>query len=569
MEKNNEHRKVVAEVIISVLAIAAAVYLTYFLISSKIPEIQPNTTSAAYQSFYKALLWNVSGVTDWVEKIFLFGAAAVLDVAAALFVVGLVMVFVKRSVRFLMMPIVGLLSLVSAAFLAQAFFQLGFAGGKNPTFTDMNTLIVLIGTGVLLIFGLVAAICGIVFPRRLAVKKADELAAAPVENKTEEKVEEEKEPEPEPEPESEEEPEPAPVVAEEPEKEPEPEPEPEEEKEPEPAPEPEPEKEPEPEPEEEPEPEPEPAPVKRTAAKKDKPVEEEPAPAPVEEEPVKEEKAEEKPVEEPVKKTEPKAKKAAEPKVAPAPVVAPVAEPVEKSKAMGKYEVFPEAGFYKYRLKANNGEILIVSNPYRTKESALAGIDTLKKNVPLGNSKVIADKNNFGQFRIFTANDSRLVVAGEIYPNVAGAERALNSVMKFYDNDRINVLDEIPESEHREWHLDVEKRRKLTSGKLTIVTNEEGKFQASLNANNGELLFLTATYSTKGALKKALDNFKEKLIAGDSITIAKDKQDRYQFRLYSDNGMLLLMGETYPSFESAAAAANSARNFIEGAKVIE
>lgn len=193
----------------------------------------------------------------------------------------------------------------------------------------------------------------------------------------------------------------------------------------------------------------------------------------------------------------------------------------------------------------------------------------MKKNVPLGNHKIITDKNKFGQFRIFTGNDSRLVVAGEIYPNAAGAEKALASVLKFYETDRIAILEEIPEDEHREWHLDAEKATRLKSGKLTLAANEEGKFQASLNANNGELLFMTATYSSKAALKKALENLQTKLLAGDTITVAKDKQNRYQFRLYSDNGMLLLMGETYPSYDSAAKAANSARNFIRDAKVIE
>ena len=240
-----------------------------------------------------------------------------------------------------------------------------------------------------------------------------------------------------------------------------------------------------------------------------------------------------------------------------------------KPTAVGKYEVYPEAGFFKYRLKANNGEILIVSNPYKSKDSAIAGIDTLKKNIPMGNAKVITDKKKFGQFRIFTGNDSRLVAAGEIYPNAAGAEKALASVMKFYDTDRVVVLDDIPESEHREWNLFVDTLTPIANGKLTIEANEEGKIQGRLYANNGALLFVTSTYSSKTVAKKAIDNIREKLLDGSNITIAKDKQDRYQFRLYSDNGILLLMGETYPKRDSAESAARSARNFIKDAKIVE
>ena len=245
--------------------------------------------------------------------------------------------------------------------------------------------------------------------------------------------------------------------------------------------------------------------------------------------------------------------------------VVPVTE--EKSKKVtGKYEVFPEAGFYKYRLKANNGEILLVSNPYRTVESANAGIDTLKKNIPFGRHKVVTDKKGFGQFRISTANDARLVAAGEIYPTAAGAEKALNSVLKFFDSEKVVQLDDIPESEHREWPLEVSKLEPKNNGKVTIIMTEEGKFQATLFANNGELLFSTSTYSSRAALTKALENMTARLVEGKGITISKDKQDRYQFRLYSDNGMVLLMGETYPTFDAASSAAESARNFIKDAK---
>lgn len=236
---------------------------------------------------------------------------------------------------------------------------------------------------------------------------------------------------------------------------------------------------------------------------------------------------------------------------------------------VGKYEVFPEAGFFKYRLKANNGEILVVSNPYRTRESAAQGIDTLKKNVPANNHKVVVDKNGRGQFQIFTGNDSRLVASGEIYPNAAGAESALASLLKFYDTDRIVNLENIPESEHREWKCFPDQITRAANGKISIFTNEEGKYQASLFANNGEKLFTTATYSSKSAAKKGLENIVAKLVTGENMTIAKDKQNRFQFIVYGDNGMVLVLGETYPKRASAESAARSTRNFIQDAKIID
>lgn len=235
----------------------------------------------------------------------------------------------------------------------------------------------------------------------------------------------------------------------------------------------------------------------------------------------------------------------------------------------GKYEVFPEAGFYKYRLKANNGEILLVSSSYKTREGAHNGIATLRKNVKDGSKRVVTDKNGFSQFRISTANDGRLVVAGEIYPTLLSAQNALASVEKFYKTHKEIDLDEIPETEVREWKVELPPVNPTSNGKVEIFVDENSKkWQGRLLASNGVLLFTTTTYSSKNAVTKAIENIKTKALAG-SILISRDKQNRYQFRVFSDNGAVLVMGETYPSKDSAISAASSVRNFIENAKLID
>ena len=283
------------------------------------------------------------------------------------------------------------------------------------------------------------------------------------------------------------------------------------------------------------------------------------------EESVADEKSEEPVAEESAPET---AEEAAPVEEEPAVAAAPKAK-AKESKVVGKYEVFPEAGFFKYRLKANNGEILIVSNGYKTREGAKAGIATLKKNVPGGTTKIITDKNGYSQFRIFTANDSRLVVAGEIYPTAVNAQNALNSVERFYDAKKIVDLDEIPEEEVREWTIDFAPVTPTKNGKVEVSIDEETKkWIGQLIASNGAVLFVTSTYSSKNAVLSAIEKVKAKVLAG-SMTISRDKQNRYQFKVFSDNGAVMIMGETYPSKDSAISAATSVRNFIGDAKLID
>ena len=210
-----------------------------------------------------------------------------------------------------------------------------------------------------------------------------------------------------------------------------------------------------------------------------------------------------------------------------------------------------------------------MSSSYKTREGAHNGIATLRKNVKEGSKRVVTDKSGFSQFRISTANDGRLIVAGEIYPTLLSAQNALASVEKFYKTHRENDLEEIPEAEIREWKVELPPVNDTANGKVEIFIAEDGKkWQGRLLASNGVLLFMTTTYSSKNAVIKAIENIKEKALAG-SISILRDKQNRYQFRVFSDNGAVLVMGETYPSRDSAISAASSVRNFIGSAKLVD
>ena len=56
----------------------------------------------------------------------------------------------------------------------------------------------------------------------------------------------------------------------------------------------------------------------------------------------------------------------------------------DEKKAVGKYLLFNEGGFfYKYRLIANNGQALIISEAYKDEKACRSGIETLKKNLVL------------------------------------------------------------------------------------------------------------------------------------------------------------------------------------------
>ncbi|MFA7075051.1 MAG: YegP family protein [Candidatus Izemoplasmatales bacterium] len=233
----------------------------------------------------------------------------------------------------------------------------------------------------------------------------------------------------------------------------------------------------------------------------------------------------------------------------------------------GKYEVYQEAGSYKYRLKASNGEILAVSLRYTTERGALLGIDTFKKNVEQGVFDIYTDKNGFSQYHLYTNNKSRVIIVGEFYNGVKQAESAVDSVKKFYNTLQIDIIEKLPDDEVREELVEFEKIEESTLGKYEIYKDEKS-YYIRLKANNSQVLFVSSGYSSKPSAKKGLETIKS-AIEENRFSVSRDKQNRYQFNLYSSANQLILTGETYSQKSNCISAINSVRKFAPKAKIIE
>jgi len=267
-------------------------------------------------------------------------------------------------------------------------------------------------------------------------------------------------------------------------------------------------------------------------------------------------------------------KSVSEPETAPIPVpVAEKNEPIpadapEKTEPRynGKYEVFPEAGFFKYRLKASNGEVLIVSQGYSAKTGALSGIETLKRNMETGAFEIYTDKNNFSQFAL-KGNTGRIIAVGEFYDSKKRCESAIESVKRFYASEKVVTLEEIPAAEIREEKIEIQPVETNPNGKIEILP-VNGAWVFVLKASNSEILFESSSYTTKAGCLSGLETIK-KAIENANFRVSKDKQGRWQFKLYSTNNQLLLTGETYVDKDNCISAVASVRKFALEAKVIE
>ncbi len=233
--------------------------------------------------------------------------------------------------------------------------------------------------------------------------------------------------------------------------------------------------------------------------------------------------------------------------------------------AVGKYVIYQEGEyFYKYMLKANNGQILIISEPYKTLKACNEGISTLKKN--LESLQIDLEKDKKGQycFRLIT-KQGRSIAQSANYSSKASALAASVSFKKFAVTEEI-IVDE-NESNHFKVELFKENVDSKLNGKYRINKDEDGDCSYSLLANNGQVLCVSQAYKSEESCKKAIENFKKQVYEGD-FYIYTDKNSNSFFKLYNSQLRLVMTGETYKNKKAAISAVQSILAFAKEAKIV-
>lgn len=284
----------------------------------------------------------------------------------------------------------------------------------------------------------------------------------------------------------------------------------------------------------------------------------------------KEEKVEETPAVAEEKKPEPEkkapaAKKKAEPKKT-ATVAAKESAPVKEAapkQANGKWLLVPESdGYYFGKLFASNGELLLQTERYKGVSGLKSGIETIKKNIDKDNFEITVDKNKTYNFKLFASNNGLLCI-GEGYTSRENALSAINSVKNF-STSLTFVSDEPEILEDKEFKI--AEKDKNENGKWVIFEEGDGYTYAELRANNGQVLFVTEKYKGINSLRSGLDSIRKNIKNGN-FSMRKDKNDNFNFKIFSENKRLLGLGAGYSSAANCESAILSVMKFCDSTVV--
>ena len=244
-----------------------------------------------------------------------------------------------------------------------------------------------------------------------------------------------------------------------------------------------------------------------------------------------------------------------------------VVENKKNNRYQGKYEIFQDGDSFRFRLKASNGEPLVISELYRSEESARKGIDTVKRNLDTGKLDIVSDKHDLWRFELSSSKGRRLVNSAS-YRSEKRCQTAFESFKRFAYNDNIIVVDGISSQVEVEAYDDGGQFELSKNGKYLIV-NSDNKYAYVLRANNGHVICQSQTYASKASCLTALENFRETVYTG-TFYISKDKNSRFQFKLYINRPKRCVMvGQVYETKEAVVNVIESIKRFAKEAIIIE
>ena len=97
----------------------------------------------------------------------------------------------------------------------------------------------------------------------------------------------------------------------------------------------------------------------------------------------------------------------------------------------GKFELFEDkAGEYRFRLKAGNGEIILASEGYKQKASALNGIESVRKNAAVENRFERKDTTSGKPMFNLKGSNGQVIGTSEVYSSNAARDNGIASVQK-------------------------------------------------------------------------------------------------------------------------------------------
>ena len=95
----------------------------------------------------------------------------------------------------------------------------------------------------------------------------------------------------------------------------------------------------------------------------------------------------------------------------------------------GKFEIYKDnAGEFRFRLKAGNGETILTGQGYKAKDGVLCGIESIQKNAGDPARFELKEAKNGEPYFVLKAANHQVIGQSQMYNSAAACENGMKSV---------------------------------------------------------------------------------------------------------------------------------------------
>lgn len=107
----------------------------------------------------------------------------------------------------------------------------------------------------------------------------------------------------------------------------------------------------------------------------------------------------------------------------------------------GKFEVsLNSKNEYYFRLKASNGEIILVSESYKNRQGCDNGIQSVRENATLEENFDIKISNDKKRYFVLKAKNGEIIGTSETYNSLSGVVNGVDAVKKFSQTQEVKFI---------------------------------------------------------------------------------------------------------------------------------
>jgi len=216
------------------------------------------------------------------------------------------------------------------------------------------------------------------------------------------------------------------------------------------------------------------------------------------------------------------------------------------------FEIFEgQDGQHYFRLRAANGEIVLASEGYVSKQGANTGVESVKAHA------VIAD--NFeqresadGQFYfVLKADNAEIIGTSETYVSKSNAARGAETVRQIV----VKIL---------------RAEAAATGGAhFDIFVGADDQYYFHLQAANGEIVLQSEGYVSEQGARTGVASVRNHGKIAENFTISESADEQFYFVLKADNGETIGVSETYVSHSNAERGVEGVVDLLVSERVAE